>query len=381
VSVYESLGLRPVVNAYGNVTPLGGSVMEPEVLEAMAAAAGAYVDMRELLRRSGERIAELAGVDAAHITAGASAGLAVATAACMAGDDPARVARLPDGAGMPREVIVQRCQRTRWDQAVRVAGARLVEIGQATGTEPWELEAEIGERTAAVLYLADHQPHCSLPLAVVVDVARRHGVPVIVDAAAELPPAANLRAFRELGASLVIFSGGKMLRGPQASGLILGESRLIRACAANSAPNYGIGRSMKVGKEEIAGLLCAVERFLARDFEIERQRWEERVDDWLSALAALEFVHARRECPGRDDVHPTHVPRVVLRWEPESLGMTAAEVQATLMADDPPVAVGRFGDELVLNPSVLTAGEEHVVAERLVGVLSRHRQPVSAARS
>jgi uncharacterized pyridoxal phosphate-dependent enzyme len=375
VTLYDSLGIRPVVNAYGNVSALGGSLMDRQVLDAMVAAAGAYVDMNELLRRSGRRIAELVGVEAAHVTAGASAGLAIATAACMAGDEPTRIARLPDAGDMPDEVVIQRCQRTAWDQAVRVAGARLVEAGDVTGTEASELEAAIGDRTAAVLYLADHSPDRTLPLRAVVEVAERRAVPVIVDAAAELPPAKNLRAFCDLGAALAVFSGGKMLGGPQASGLILGRADLVRACAANSSPNYGIGRSMKVGKEEIAGLVCAAERFLAHDFEDERRRWERHVEQWLSALSPLTLVRARRVCPGRDAVHPRHVPRVVVGWPVDRVGMTAAEVQAALLEGDPPVAVGRWEDELVVNPSLVAEEDVPLVGDRLAGVLSRRLQP------
>ncbi len=371
MSLYDSLGMRPVVNAYGNVSSLGGSLMDREVLDAMVAAAGAYVDVNELLRRSGRRIADLVGVEAAQVTSGASAGLAIATAACMAGDDPERIARLPDAGDMPDEVVVQRCQRTRWDQAVRVAGARLVEAGGAAGTDASELEAAIGERTAAVLHLAEHAPDRALPLPAVVEVADRRGVPVIVDAAAELPPTRNLRAFCDLGAALVVFSGGKMLRGPQASGLVLGRADLVRASAANASPNYGVGRSMKVGKEEIAGLVCAVERFLAHDFDVDRRRWERHVRQWLSALAPLDFVRARRECPGRDDVHPVEVPRVVVGWSRERVGLTAAGAQAALLEGDVPVAVGCWEDELVLNPSLVAADDVPVVGDRLVGVLAR----------
>src|SRR3712207_5026029 len=256
---YEELGVRPVINASATLTRLGGSRMPRPVVEAMAAGAEAFVDLPELHRLAGERLAPLADNEACYIPSGAAAGSAIAVAACITGSDPARIARLPQFDGPPAEVIVHRSQRNGYDHAARQTGATLVEIGMAHTTQRWELEAAIGPRTACVLYFAGtHYATGTLPLPVVVEVAHARGVPVLVDAAAQIPPIANLWRFtRELGADVAIFSGGKGLRGPQPTGLVLGRREIVEACHGNGSPNQSIGRPMKVGKEEMLGIVAA----------------------------------------------------------------------------------------------------------------------------
>lgn len=366
MNVYERLGVRRVINAYGNLTPLGGSLMDAKVIQAMAEAATWFVDLTDLLEKAGQRIAELVGVEAAFITSGAAAGLVISTAACVAGTDPARIARLPDTTGMRNEVIVHKCQRNVWDQSVRQVGVTLVEIGLADRTEPWQLEAALSEKTASVVYFTNHNEEYSLPLEVVIRIAHAHDVPVIVDAAAELPPKENLRKFNDMGADLVLFSGGKMLRGPQCTGLILGSRELIKACALNANPNFSIGRPMKVGKEEIVGLVRAVELFLEHDFEIDRQRWERQVAHCLEVFRTLAHVESRRVFPGQDPVLPRWVPRVYLTWDEQELGVSPEEIRNRLLAGDPSIAVGEIRQGLSVNPIVLADGEEQVVARRIV---------------
>jgi uncharacterized pyridoxal phosphate-dependent enzyme len=221
--LYARLGVRKLINAEGTVTALGGCRMEPEVIAAMAEACRHFVDLDELLTKSGAYVAELIGVEAALITAGASAGLALGTAACIAGDDPVHVQRLPDTQGLPNRVAVHRCHRNGYDQAVRQAGAELVEFGWIKETYRWQLEAAIDGHTAAVAYFVEFSESGSLPLDVVIKIAHDRGVPVIVDAAAELPPIQNLHRFTDMGADLVVFSGGKDMKGPQSSGLVMGR--------------------------------------------------------------------------------------------------------------------------------------------------------------
>jgi L-seryl-tRNA(Ser) seleniumtransferase len=347
--------------------------MDPRVLEAMADASTWFVDLNDLLRKAGQRIADLVGVEAAFITSGAAAGLAISTAACIAGRDPVKRARLPDTTGMKNQVIVHRCQRNVWDQAVRQAGATLVEIGLLHRAEPWELEAAIDDKTAAILYFTGHNEEQSLSLEEVVQIAKAHGVPVIVDAAAELPPKDNLHRFNDLGADLVIFSGGKMLRGPQCTGLILGRGELIEACAFNASPNFSIGRPMKVGKEEIAGLVRAVELFLEHDFDAELERWERQVAYCLEGLSNLEGVKCRRVFPGEDPVLPRWVPRVYLTWDEKALGVSPARVRAELFSGEPSVAVGEIQHGLSINPIALALGEEEIVVRQIAGIWKRHR--------
>jgi L-seryl-tRNA(Ser) seleniumtransferase len=367
--VYDRLGVRKLINAHGTLTRLGGSRIAPEVTAAMAEAALHFVDLDELLAKSGEYVAKLIGVEAAYITSGAAAGLVLSTAACVAGDDPARVHQLPDTAGMPNRVAVHRNHRNGYDQAVRQVGVELVEFGWIKETFGWQFEAVLNEQTAAVVYFVEFAGRGSLPLETVVEIAHRRGVPVIVDAAAEIPPLHNLRHFNDLGADLVVFSGGKDIEGPQSSGLILGRRDLIEACALNGNPNYAIGRPMKAGKEEIVGLVVALERYLAQDREAEDGRWEAQVAYLVETLDAVAGASARRVCPVPPGVQPATIPRAYVEWDVAAVGLTVDEAVQELRAGDPAVAVGSTQSALVLNPHTLALGEEKVVAESIVALL------------
>src|SRR4051794_41235921 len=264
---YADLGVTPIINASATLTRVGGSRMPKPVMDAMAAGTEAFVDLEELQRRAGERIATLTRNEACYICSGAAAGIAIAVAACITGADPAKIARLPHFDGPPAEVVIHRAHRNGYDHAARQTGATLVEIGMAHSTQRWELEAAIGPQTACVLYFAGaHYAEGALPLSEVVEVAHERGVPVLVDAAAQIPPVAALWQYtRELGADIAIFSGGKGLRGPQSSGLVLGKREIVEACYPNGSPNQSIGRPMKVGKEETLGILAAIEWSLSQD--------------------------------------------------------------------------------------------------------------------
>jgi uncharacterized pyridoxal phosphate-dependent enzyme len=364
--IYERLGVRKVVNAQGSISKIGGSLMAPEVLYAMAEAGQFYVDISDLLARSGRHLAALIGVEAAFITSGAAAGLVVSTAACITGTDPAKIFRLPDAREMNNEVIVHRQQRNHYDSCIRQAGAQLVEIGLARETHAWELQDAISDRTAAVAYFIAYARTNSLPLRQVCDIAHKTGVPVIVDAADELPPAANLRRYSDDGADLVIFSGGKAIGGPQGSGLILGKRALIEACALNAFPNYAIGRPMKIGKEEIAGLVVAVERYLSKDFTAEFAARERQVAKIITELANVPGISAERIVGVRDEaeLHPFDVPRVLLRILP-ALGMNRDDIVRRLKEGDPPVYVLPVGRDIAVTTQSLRLGDEDVVAARI----------------
>ena len=296
MKIYEELGVAPVINASATLTRLGGSRMPPPVVTAMAEAAEAFVDLPELQRRVGRRIAELTQNEAAYVTSGAAAGVVLAVAACIAGTDPEKVAAFPCLAGEEQaEVVIHRSQRNGYDYAARQTGARMVEVGETAA----ELREAIGARTACVLWFAgEHFASGAPPLPKVVGIARERGVPTLVDAAAQIPPVANLWRFtRELGADAAIFSGGKGLRGPQSSGLGLGRADLIEGCRANGNPNHSIGRPMKAGKEEVVGLLAAVEWSLAQDEGALLAGYEATVARWLAGLAGLPGVTAERGFP------------------------------------------------------------------------------------
>jgi uncharacterized pyridoxal phosphate-dependent enzyme len=368
--IYTQLGIRPVINANATLTKLGGSLMPPEVMAAMAEASHCFIDLHELQRRVGERIAALTGNEAAYVCCGAASGLALATAACVAGADTAAISRLPDLTGLKNEVIIHRAHRNGYDHAVRQVGVRVVEIGGPDGTTAEELARAISAQTAAVFWFQGGMTgKGDLPLPEVIRVAKAHNTPVVVDAAAQLPPVSNLWRYTvELGAALAVFSGGKDLRGPQSSGLILGRRDLIAACAVNGSPNHSIGRPMKVGKEEMAGLLAAVERYLKLDHAAREQHCEQVVADWNAALNQLPGVSARRDFPNEAG---QPLPRTLVTIDPAAAGIGRDAVVSQLLAGDPIISVASSGaDSLYLNPMTLEPGEEQIVLERLTQVLA-----------
>lgn len=377
VGIYEDLGVRRLINAWGSVTILGGSLMPEPVLAAMREAAGSFVTLRELQDRAGTRIAELVGVEAALISSGAAGGITLAAAACITGTDQDRIHRLPDTDGLANEIVVAQSGRPNYMyQAAEHVGARLVQVGSADRLTPDDFAAAIGPRTAAVLLIVatlDHQqlrsPGVTATIENISAVAHRAGVPVIVDAAAELPPSANFRAFLEQGADLAIFSGGKALRGPQSTGLILGQRDLIEAAALNNNPNSAIGRPMKVGKEEIAGLVKAVELYVQRDEEAELARWNAVAGRVAERLAGLPGVHGEVVVSGMY-ARPPITPVCLVHLDRNVLGLSHDEVHRRLLEGEPGVGVGRFDGGLIVNPMMLADGEEEIVARRIREVLS-----------
>ena len=376
MSIYKELGIEPILNAGGTLTTLGGSLMLPEVVEAMAQASRAFVPIAELHLAAGRRIAELVGVEAAHVCAGAAAGIALMAAACMAGTDEEKIRQLPDTTGMRSTFVVHRNHRHGYDQALRVAGGTFVEIEADAG----ELERAVqAPGVAGVFYTIAWNLHGEvLPLPQVAEIAHAHGVPVLVDAAAEVPPVENLWRFVKEGADLVAFSGGKALRGPQSTGLILGRADLIEACRLNDCPNYSIGRAMKTGKEDIAGLLKAVELYVNRDHVAEGLVWDRRVARVLETLERLPGVQARRQLPygvGQQ------IPHAAIAWDEAALGITCEELRQRLLEGRPRIAVqvvdsakyprGGFArPEVRVHPHTLREGEEVVVAEQIKEMLA-----------
>jgi len=373
-NLYEELGVKQFINAYGTVTRIGGSTMLPEVLEAMKDASDAYVDLDDLLKKAGQKIADMIGVEAAYITSGAAAGIVISTAACIAGKDPAKIRRLPDTEGMKNEVIVLKSHYCFYEQQIRQAGGKIVEIGQAKYSFLWELEEAINDRTAAIFYFVESETtRGSLPLKDVIEIAHYKKVPVLVDAAAELPPVSNLHKFTDMGADLVQFSGGKDIRGPQNSGLIVGRKDLIEACALNSCPNSSIGRPMKVSKETIIGLVKALELYLNQDFEAEMEKWSKQVDYWVESLSEIPHISVKRGFPIPPGIQPTCIPRAYVTWD-EELGLTKDQVVDMLKKGDPGIIVSSFPKEgIALNPQMLREGEEKIVAQRLKEIFENKR--------
>jgi D-glucosaminate-6-phosphate ammonia-lyase len=396
VSLYANLGVVAVINAKGPATRLSGGILRPEVAAAMVEASQHCVDMAELQAAASRRIAAATGAEAGYVASGASACLLLAAAACMTGLDPGRMARLPESTGMKNEVVMVRSQRNFYDHAVRAAGARIVEVGLpdryagsgVRDAEVWEIEDAITAATAAVFYVADDSARP--PLAEVIATAHARGVPVIVDAAAQLPPQSNLRHFIALGADLVAFSGGKALGGPQASGILCGQRDLVMAAALQhldldvfwdsweppaalidkarlrGAPPHGIGRSCKAGKEEIAGLLVALDLFIAEGDAARHARWLavcEAIRDGLPWTPGLNHRLLNAEDRGA-------VPLLELAFDPARFN--AGNLALRLQRGTPPVFVDahhRDRNVLVLNPLCVAPGDREPLVRRLAEVL------------
>ncbi len=352
--IYRKLGVRPVIHGSGTTTRYGGSLLRPEALEAMREASLVLVNIDELNEAAGAAIARMLGAEAAFVTAGASSGLILQAAACIAGEDPARITRLPDTRGMRNEIIIQRAHRFAYDQAYRVAGGVLVDIGLARRTQPYELEEAITDRTAAVAYLIS--PFTSPP-----------GI------LSMLPPRENLTKFLRLGADLVSFSGGKGIRGPQSTGILAGRRDLVRAASLNASPNQALGRAAKTSKEEIAGLVKALELFMAEDEAAEMKRY---IDVCTTIVEALADIPGLRVVVEHDAVNRV-IPHAVVYFTPDWAGPSGHAVQVALAQGDPRIYVqqgahqGGYFDEIAIDPINLQSGEEAIVAARLREELTR----------
>ena len=265
-SLYQRLGVAPIINAAGSITRLGGTRTRPETLELMSRAARVMVNIDELNRAAGRELARLTGAEAGFVCSGAAGGLVLQAAAVIAGNDPVKMRQLPNTEGLKNEIVIHTMHRFPYDQAYRAAGAKMVEFGDYLFAHPWQLEGAINERTAAVAYLcAPFSSNRVMPLEQVCEIAHAHEVPVIVDAASMLPPRANLYRYLQAGADMVVYSGGKGVRGPQGSGILVGRADLIEAAAAQANPAQFLGRGMKVAKEEIIGLVASLASFVEED--------------------------------------------------------------------------------------------------------------------
>jgi len=390
MNIYERRGVRTLINAKGPATRLSGGIMRPEVTAAMAEAAAYCVDMAELQAHASQAIASVTGAEAGYVASGAAACLTLATAACVTGLEPGKMARLPDTTGMKNEVVVVRSQRNFYDHAVRAAGVRLVEVGLpdryagagVRDAEAWEIADAITDRTAAVFYVADAAARP--PLAEVVKVAHAAGVPVIVDAAAQLPPQGNLRRFIEIGADLVAFSGGKALNGPQGTGILAGRRDLVMAAALQhldldifweqwsppvvlidkgrlkGVPQHGIGRPCKVGKEQIIGVLTALDLFVAEGDAARHQRWRGMMETLANGLQGIPGTKVALHGIASTD----EVPSVTLTLE-RSNRLPALDLVIALQNGSPAIQADPLLCEqgtVTFNPMCLQPGEEQIVA-------------------
>jgi L-seryl-tRNA(Ser) seleniumtransferase len=369
-AIYRRIGVEPIINGATTMTYLGGSLMPPEVLDAMRQAAECFVDLYELQAAVGRRIAELTRNEAAFVTGGAAAGLFLSAVVCIARDADDGIVRPRELDGLPRDILIQHAHRVPYDPAIELAGGRLVEIGSADGTTELDLERAIGPETAGILYIAGaHLAEGALPLEGVVRLAHARDVPVIVDAAAQLPPVESLWSFTAAGADLALFSGGKALCGPASTGLVLGRARYVDRFAAHAAPRQRIGRPMKVGKEDLIGILAAVEWYLGQDHAALGRRYEATVEHVVGWASDRPDIDAVREIPGQAG-QPTPRARLTLAHD---LAPHRDEILAHLRDGSPRVELLPAGDDgMYLAPETLVPGEENAVTQRLAEVLQAY---------
>jgi D-glucosaminate-6-phosphate ammonia-lyase len=364
--IYERLGVRPIINAAGTETAAGGATMVPEALVAMQEAARSYVLIEELNDAIGRQIAEATGAEAGMVTSGAAGGLLLAAAACIAGEDPARVARLPQTDGMANEFVIHRSHRINYDHMFRAAGGRFVEIGIPRGTHEWELQEAISDRTAGVVWVESPSvAPGALPFETVVRIAHQHGIPVIVDAASMLPPASHLTRWIAGGADLVSYSGGKGIRGPQNSGLLTGRADLIAAARANASPRTGVGRAAKVSRETMAGFAAALQRFVQHDHEADFREHLAKAEMIAEILGDCSSIDLQLISDQR--ITPDPVVRLAASdgasWNPD-------DVRAELLNGDPRIYTRREHHYLVIRTHCLHGDQPEIVARairRIVG--------------
>lgn len=364
-SIYRRIGVRPIINGRGPTTAVGGSLMEPETIAAMAEATRQFVAIEELNRAVGQRIAEVTGAEAGYVTCGSAAGMVLAAAACIAGTDPWKIAALPDSDGFPNEIVFHRAHRIQYDRMYRVGGGRLVLIGTWESTQPEELEQAITDRTAAVAYhRSQYNGPGALPFDQVVKIAHARGIPVIVDAASTLPPVDHLRIWIERGADLVIYSGGKGIRGPAESGLLAGRADLIEAARANGSPHASVGRGMKVSKETMVGLWVALERFMKADHEADFRRHRAQTDRIVADLSR------------RSDLRLTvndstdEWPAPVIGLYPLDDRWRVREVAEALIEGEPPIHLDPLRDRLQINTQWLEDDQIDILLDRLNRLLN-----------
>ena len=362
--VIKELGVRSFINAAGTFTALTGSLMRPEVVAAMQVASRKFVQLEDLHNAVGQRIAQLLNCPAALVTSGCASALSLSTAACVAGDDRDKIRRLPDTTGMKNEVLVQRTHRVGYDHAIRNAGVRLIEVETRE-----QLENAINGKTAMMFFLNASDPRGSIHHEEFVAIGKKHNVPTLIDAAADVPPVDNLWRFTKLGFDLVGFSGGKGLRGPQSSGLLLGRKDLIDAAKLNNSPNGDtLCRTNKVNKEEVIGMLVALETFLKLDHAAVWKEWEGRCQRITQALETFKDVRTEVFVPQIANA----VPHLRVRWDFQARNLSAQEMVKKLREGEPSIEVSPGSrQQFVIGVWMMEPGEDAIVGDRMRAILAR----------
>jgi L-seryl-tRNA(Ser) seleniumtransferase len=360
---FKELGIKPFINAAGTYTTLTASLMQREVMEAMDYASRHFIRLGDMHDAVGRKIAQLVGSQAAMVTSGAAGALTVGTAACITGKDVKAIRQLPDTTGLKSEVLIQKSHRYGYDYAVKAVGVRMVEIETAE-----DFARAAGEKTAHALFFNDKDKSGRIGAEEWVALGKKHNVPTFNDAAADTPPVENLSKYVKMGFDLVTFSGGKGIRGPQSAGLLFGRQDLIEAARMNTSPNSEtISRGMKVNKEEMLGMLVALELFMKKDHDAEWKEWERRVKTIADSLAPVKTVKSETYVPEIAN----HVPHMKVSWDQSVVKITPQEVMKKLREGDPPIEAnpGTNREELHIGVWMLQPGEAQIVARRVREIL------------
>ncbi len=372
-NIYQSIGVRPLINCRGTLTVISGSLELPEVRAAAEAAAQHHVALDELMEAIAKRISEITGAEWALVSAGCAAGIAHTTTACVTGGNPDLHVRVPDLTGFPKdEVVIPKASRNQYDQAVRSVGVRIIEVGDAA-----EYEAALGPKVAMVYIMSSPRLESGpLTYDAIYSIAKKKNIPVFTDAAAEMLSIPNV--YLQQGSTFVGYSGGKCLRGPQCAGLVLGRKDLLQAAWVSSAPHHGHGRAMKIGKEEMIAMLAAIEMWPLRDHEKEDVMWTQWMQTIAERVGKIDGVTAAvRQPRGRDN----HSPGLSINWDPAKLGITGEEVSNILWTTEPRIALAGAGagrgnsrqTGISITAYMMKPEDVKIVADRIYQILSAQR--------
>ena len=370
-TIFEELGVRPVLNAQGNRTLLGGGTPSPEVRELMDAAEEYYVNLSELMDAVGERISDMLGVEAALITSGCSAALAYAAAACMTGNDDDKIERIPDTAGMPNEIIIQRQLRVKYDRCMTIPGGRLVEIGDEERTTTDQLNDAIGPNTAAIHYFAPGTQHPgALPIEQVIEIGHSRDIPIIVDAAGQVYPTDLLSRYVKMGADFVAY-GAKYFGAVNSSGVLTGRKDMVDVARSHSfigfesTPVRSFGRPMKVDRQEVVAVYGALREWLTMNHEDRIAGYEARVSAIRPSLSDIDGITLEDFTPDGP------LEGLTVISDPDVTGMTGAEIVEELRAGNPSIWVREsdLGDRFAIRMMTLKEGGERVIVDRLKEIL------------
>ena len=362
---FKELGIRTFINAAGTYTSMTGSLMPKEVINAINYGSLEYVNLDELQDKVGERIAELLECEYATVSSGCFGAMSIAMAGVMSGKDPKKIKQLPDTTGLRNEVILQESHTIGYAQALTNVGAKLVKVKTAE-----ELENAINEKTAMLWFLNANTDRGDIKWEEFVSLGKKHNVPTFIDCAADVPPVDNLFKFTRIGFDMVAFSGGKGLRGPQSAGLLLGKKEYIEAARLHTPPRgETIGRGMKVNKEEVLGMLAALELYLSKDHQAEWKMWEDQIDLISESAKSISGVETTIHVPP----HANHVPSLKIRWDQSKVNISPDNLRKILREGSPSIETVGNKNEIGITTWMMVPGQEKIVAKKIKKILKSHK--------